>query len=137
MLFVVHSKRLPDFVREVRNGKGLSLKAVERAARGGVTASYVSLIENDRVPNPGHNKLVALAHGLGVPEEELLAAARGRVLSEPDARELQLLTMFRELPAERQGDAVALIRTLHKRHGAKPVEQKFAAEKSEKRRRAA
>jgi transcriptional regulator with XRE-family HTH domain len=98
---------LADFVRRVRNERGLSLLDVERqSARTGekIAGSYVSRIENGLSANPSKNKLMALARGLGVSNEELFAVVRGMESAAPtvDVAEMKLLLSFRELPAEAQ-----------------------------------
>lgn len=115
---------LADYVRRTRNNARLSLLDVERQSfRGGhkIAGSYVSRIENGVARNPSKDKLVSLARGLGVSEEELFAVARGKSLDEPTAREHKLLALFRELPRERQEDFIRIVQTLHRKHSAKPV----------------
>lgn len=115
---------LADYVRRVRTGARLSLLDVERqSARSGhkIAGSYVSRIENGVARNPSKDKLVGLAKGLGVSEEEVFAVARGKSLDEPSAREQKLLAYFRELPRERQEDFIRIVQTLHRKHSAKPA----------------
>lgn len=110
---------LADYVKRIRNSARLSLSAVERqSARGGhkIAGSYVSRIENGLARNPSKDKLVSLAKGLGVPEEEVFAVARGKSLDEPSAREQKLLNYFRELPRERQEDCLRIVQTLHRQY---------------------
>ncbi len=64
---------------------------------------------------------MGLARGLGVPEEEVFAVARGKSLEEPSAREQKLLAYFRELPRERQEDFMRIVKTLHSEHSVKPA----------------
>lgn len=107
---------LADYVRRVRRSQNLSCMDVEsRSARHGpkIGASYVSRIENSIATNPSRAKLVALAHGLGRPAEEVFAAARGQALSAPSVQEDMLLRLFRELPAERREDFLATLRAVH------------------------
>jgi transcriptional regulator with XRE-family HTH domain len=114
---------LADYVKRIRNGARLSLSEVGRqSARSGykIAGSYVSRIENGIARNPSKDKLLGLAKGLGVPEEEVFAVARGKPLEEPIAREQKLLAYFRELPRERQEDFMHIVEVLHRRHSAKP-----------------
>jgi len=72
---------LADYVKRIRNSARLSLLDVERqSAHSGykIAGSYVSRIENGVARNPSKDKLIGLAKGLGVPEEELFAVARGK-----------------------------------------------------------
>lgn len=72
------TENLAEFVRRVRNEKGLSTPDVERLSGNRITDGYVSRIENNGVRNVSPEKLSALAKGLGVTEEEVFAAARGK-----------------------------------------------------------
>src|SRR5204862_8099122 len=82
-LYSFPTRRSSDLAR-------LSLLDVERqSARSGykIAGSYVSRIENGVVRNPSKDKLIGLAKGLGVPEEEVFAVARGKSLDEPRSEE--------------------------------------------------
>lgn len=73
---------LAEYVQRVRNEKNLSLMDVSRRSGGLIANAHISRIENGWVKSVGVEKLKALAKGLGVPEEEVFAAARGARLSE-------------------------------------------------------
>lgn len=81
--------------------------------------------------NPSKDKLMGLAKGLGVPEEEVFAVARGKSLDEPSAREQKLLAYFRELPRERQEDFMRIAQTLHREHSValSPKKNKLKSKK--------
>ena len=71
-------ENLGDFIRRIRKEKNLSLAEVsDRSARYGrrITASYINRIENDPYRRVTTDRLNALAHGLGVTVEELVACA--------------------------------------------------------------
>lgn len=68
---------LSDYVRRVRNAKGLSTTDVQKQSRGGISDAYVSRIENGEVKNVSPEKLTALAKGLDVQQEEIFRVARG------------------------------------------------------------
>ena len=107
-------ERLSDFVRRIRNEKGLSLAAVSKqSALFGprISASYVSRIEKNPKCNPTAVRLKSLAHGLGIPVPELFAHAI-RPMSRDEADELALVTRFSELSPKRQSDVLALIQVL-------------------------
>lgn len=110
-------ERLGDFVRRIRHEKGLSLKDVSRQSARfgpGIAASYINRIENEPTRKPTAERLKALAHGLGVPVEELLARAVNQVRpTGAESDELRLLTRFRELPANRKADVLKLVDTWH------------------------
>lgn len=89
----VNSKRiesLADYVRRVRQEKGLSTLDVERNSGNQITDGYVSQIENSYVKNVSPKKLQALAKGLGVSEEEIFAVARGKSLNEAEAVDAEM-----------------------------------------------
>ena len=120
--FVVEKGReatesLADYVRRIRNEKNLSLVDVSVRSRGAIGRTHINRIENGLTTNPSPRKLRALAQGLGVPEEELFAVARGRVpANKDDADELKLLIHFRELSDQRKEDLLAIAQSLKREH---------------------
>src|SRR5437867_6888694 len=58
-------------LRELRRRAGLSQR--ELAERTGLDFSYISKIENGRLPPPAADTVVAMCRVFGVPAEELLA----------------------------------------------------------------
>ena len=103
--------RLGDFVLRIRTEKNLSCADVsKRSVRFGrpIAGSYISRIERDPNLRPTADRLAALAVGLGVPVDELLAHAV-RKIRPPEADELSFLTRFRELSAQRKGDLSNII----------------------------
>jgi transcriptional regulator with XRE-family HTH domain len=108
----VSPERLSDFVRRIRKEKNLSLSDVSKqSARFGklIAASYICRIENEPKRRPSPDRLAALANGLGVPVEELLARAIGIVPSGSSSDEFELLTRFRKLPPERKADVLKIV----------------------------
>lgn len=105
------SECLGEFVRRIRNKKRLSLADVSKqSALFGppISASYINRIErNPKVTVTAH-KLKALAHGLGIPVDEILAHAVGE-MSRDEADTVSLLTRYRELSPERKSDVWDLI----------------------------
>jgi transcriptional regulator with XRE-family HTH domain len=111
---------LAEWVRRVRNQKGLTFLEVERnSARRGkkIVASYVYRIENGFTRRPSADRLRALAHGLGEPVELVMAIAMGHAPSNKDSLELQLLAHFRELPLSYKEDLIGIARILNSEHG--------------------
>lgn len=107
---------LGDFISRIRNEKGLSCTDVsEQSARLGkpISASYVNRIENKLVKNPSPDRLRALAHGLGIPAEDLLARAAGLVSPGVQSEELYLITRFRELSPDRRVDILNIVDMFH------------------------
>ena len=89
---------LSAFVRRTRKAKGLSLADVSKQSADlgkPIAGSYVSRIENEPKRKPTPDRLAALANGLGVPVQELLARAVGLAPSGESSDELHLLTRFR------------------------------------------
>jgi transcriptional regulator with XRE-family HTH domain len=58
-------------LRELRRSKGMSQR--ELAKRVGVDFSYISKVENDRLPPPAADTIVRICKALSVPPDELLA----------------------------------------------------------------
>ena len=107
-------ERLGEFVRRIRNEKGLSLADVSKqSALFGprISASCVNRIETDPKRNPTAASLKSLAHGLGIPVPELFAHAI-KPMSRDEADELALVTRFSELSPKRRSDVLALIQVL-------------------------
>jgi transcriptional regulator with XRE-family HTH domain len=116
-----NSRRLGEYVRSRRHAKFLSLAQAER--RSGVDATYWSKLELGEYKSPNPRYLVAIAHALDLPVEELYGLAgyylpgqlpsfapylRSRYhLSDPEVDELNRL--FDRISAESQAD--------HDRHG--------------------
>ena len=107
---------LGDFVSRIRNEKGLSCSDVSKqSGRFGepITASYVNRIENNRIKNPSPDRLTALAHGLGIPVEDLLARAAGLVAPGGQSEEHHLVTRFRELSPDRRLVVLNIVDMFH------------------------
>ncbi|MGB7925550.1 MAG: helix-turn-helix transcriptional regulator [Pyrinomonadaceae bacterium] len=127
-LFSVESSNKPeslaDYVRRVRQEKRFSTTEVERQSGGDISDAYVTRIENGYVRNVSPEKLRALAKGLQVSEDEIFAVVRGKS-AEGDLTltELRLIEYFRQLPPERQPDALALLETLRHIHGAETLDK--------------
>ncbi len=106
-------ENLGDFVSRIRTEKNLSLMDVsKRSARFGprIAGSYVCRIERESKRRPTAGKLKALAYGLGVPVEELLARAAGLIPSDGQSNdELELVTRFRKLSPERKADVLQIV----------------------------
>jgi transcriptional regulator with XRE-family HTH domain len=68
-----------QLLRDVRRSKGVNQR--ELAAKVGVDFSYISKLENDRLPPPAADTLVKICEALGVEPDELLSAS-GKVPSD-------------------------------------------------------
>jgi transcriptional regulator with XRE-family HTH domain len=69
-------------LREYRRAAGLSQR--ELAQKAGLDFSYISKIENGRIPPPAADTIVVICNYLGVKPEELLALT-GKIPSEIQA----------------------------------------------------
>jgi transcriptional regulator with XRE-family HTH domain len=69
---------LGEFVARVRSEKNMTRQLVADKSRGGISAAYISKIENDPSVQPSVRKLQSLALGLGENEETVINIARGR-----------------------------------------------------------
>jgi transcriptional regulator with XRE-family HTH domain len=70
-------EELPDYVRRIREEKGLSTGDVEARSLNTISDAYILRIEKGYVRNVSPEKLRALAQGLGVDEDEIFRIARG------------------------------------------------------------
>lgn len=95
---------LGDYVRRIRNEKRLSLRDVSSRSGGQIANSHISRIESGEARGVSVDKLRALAKGLGIPEDEIFAVARGKSVSgDLQLEESKLLEYFRVLtPANRE-----------------------------------
>lgn len=102
---------LGDFVRRIRQEKGLSLMDVSKqSALFGppISGSYINRIEQNPKLRVTADRLKALAQGLGIPIQELLAHAVG-TMSREEADELALVIRFSELSPEGKSYVWAII----------------------------
>lgn len=106
------TETLADYIRRVRNDKGLSTQNVEEASRGGITDGYVNRIENGYIKNVSPEKLKALAKGLGVPEAEVFAVARGA--KQKGSRLIdEIINYLPELTLPRQRDILSFVKMFY------------------------
>lgn len=125
------------YVRARMDDLGLSTYDVARQSGGAITHQTVWSILNARAKDIKLSTLLGLARGLRVSEEELFDAVRGKTRRDQPPEELRAAVFFRELPPERQGDALRLLETLHQQHVIKPAEVKVADDRKKKTRRTA
>jgi transcriptional regulator with XRE-family HTH domain len=86
---------LSEYVRRVMREKKLTFKDVEERSRNTVKIGTVSDIVQERTTNPTVSTLKALAKGLGQPEPEVFAVARGESLTEdPEYRRWKYASLF-------------------------------------------
>jgi transcriptional regulator with XRE-family HTH domain len=80
---------LSDFVRRVANEKGLAYREVAR--RSGLSSPSISDIVSGKTRNIKSSTIPALAKGLGVTDEEILAVIGGKPLDYKDPLDLRVL----------------------------------------------
>ena len=124
-------ERLGEFVRRIRKEKNLSLQAVSRqSARFGqkITGSYINRIENEPRRKVTADRLTALANGLGIPAEELLARAAGLIAPGGKSEgEVRLLSMFKELSPERKADVLKMVDLWHSEESSRRSSRRRSA----------
>jgi transcriptional regulator with XRE-family HTH domain len=81
------NENLQEYVDRIMTEKNLSTFDVARRSDGLISQSHVSRIQNGIVADPKSPKLVGLAKGLGVPEHEMFAVARGLGINKVAAHE--------------------------------------------------
>ncbi len=107
-----NADKLAEYVRTVLAEKKLSTYQVAKNAGGGIDQSTVSRIKNGDIKNPSLPILKALAKGLGVTEEEIIALARGvqpRTSAVNNERFQSMALKFDQLPPEGQEKTRELI----------------------------
>ena len=115
---------LADYVRRIRNEKNLSLAQVSSRSHGRIGKTHINRIENGTVVRVSLMKLRALALGLDVPEDDLVAVAQGKPpRTEATKNEAKLLIYFRQLSAPHQQDVLAMLQALASRIPAKAKKQ--------------
>ena len=67
----METKTFGQTLKEIRRSKGVTQR--ELATTVGVDFSYISKVENDRMPPPAADTIVKICEKLGVPPDELLA----------------------------------------------------------------
>lgn len=113
---------LADYVSRIRREKNLSRVDVERKSRKQISDAYVSQIEAGDNRNLSIDKLIGLAKGLDVPEDEVFAVVRGKPLQgDLSVDESRLLDNFRALPPDRQEDALLYLESLAQRYKSIPA----------------
>lgn len=71
MVKTMETKTFGQVLKEIRRSKDVTQR--ELAAAVGVDFSYISKIENDRMPPPAADTIVKICEVLGVPPDDLLA----------------------------------------------------------------
>ncbi len=66
------AKTFGQTLRELRRAKGVSQR--DLAEKVGVDFSYISKVENNRLPPPSADTIVKICEALSVPPDDLLAA---------------------------------------------------------------
>lgn len=89
---------LGQYLADLRNAKGMTLRAVEEATKKEVSNAYLSQLENNRISKPSPNILYALAQTYGASYERIMEKA-GYIVAVVEAK---------RKPGERHGRVAAL-----------------------------
>jgi transcriptional regulator with XRE-family HTH domain len=110
----VLQESLSDYVRRVISEKGLNYREVARRSGGAISHGAVGHIVNGVSTDVRTETLRALAKGLGVPEDEIFAVARGKAISEPKSpAEFGVLFYgWEEATDEQKAETLAAIRMI-------------------------
>jgi transcriptional regulator with XRE-family HTH domain len=107
-------EELADYLRQKLN-EGATLRGVEERSQGGITHSYLSKLLSGAASNPSRDKLKAIALGLGVSEDEVFAAAQGRIRSESEVFDSEIYLMLKgydELADKDKSELLPTVRML-------------------------
>jgi transcriptional regulator with XRE-family HTH domain len=106
---------LADYVRRIRHEKNLSLAQISARSRGQISKTHINRIENGTGTRVSLIKLRALARGLGVSEDALMAVAQGKAPpTQTTTNEVELLSYFRQLSTNLQEGVLVMLRALVK-----------------------
>ncbi len=72
-----------DWLRSLREGRGLAQQAVEEKSRGGISRVYLSLLERGEKKNPTAGLIVLLAQVYDVQPRVIFQAYEADTLGEP------------------------------------------------------
>lgn len=89
---------LGKYLADLRNARGMTLRAVEEATKKDVSNAYLSQLENDRIQKPSPNILHALAQIYGASYERIMEKA-GYIVAVSEAK---------KAPGGRHGRVAAL-----------------------------
>lgn len=105
------SETLAEYVSRIRGEKNFSVEKVAERSGGAISQAYVNKIENNGVKNVSPEKLLALAKGLGVTQEEIFAVVRGKNPNTDavlDERFVQAGLKFKQVKEDKRRNAEAL-----------------------------
>lgn len=108
---------LADYLARKMRELNISGYEIERRSQPKVTQSYINRIRIGVVKNPSVLKLRGIAHGLGVPASEMLAAAAGVDANPPDISDERLSAIsfaYEGMPKKKRQKADAVIEMLER-----------------------
>ncbi len=113
-------------IRQSRDVRGLS--SLEAARAAGISAAYLSKLENDGVKKPSPPVLHRLSEALSVPYAELMRLNGYRLPGEPDGRPVESLgaALFADITADERDELVEYLAwyRARRRSGRPPVAQR-------------
>jgi transcriptional regulator with XRE-family HTH domain len=106
--------RLGEYILRTSKEKDLTLRDIEARSGGKITHGYLSKIISGSTKNVTVDKILAIARGLGVSEEDVFDAARGCAPhAEPDFSQSDFAALFfkyRDLTSDDKAEIDRLIK---------------------------
>jgi transcriptional regulator with XRE-family HTH domain len=99
MIAAMVQESLSDYVRRIKHTKNLTLNQIEKNSKGEISKGYVHDIIKEKVTNPSVAKLQALAKGLNVEANEIIAIARGKALDSESAFAARFSSLLESIAA--------------------------------------
>jgi transcriptional regulator with XRE-family HTH domain len=82
-------RTLGDYLRKLRETRGLTQEAVEKRSGQALTREYLSLLESGKRKVPSPQMCKALARVYGVPWKDVWLAAQAEMMNEPVTAEIR------------------------------------------------
>ena len=108
-------------LRQARTVRALS--AVDAARSAGISAAYLSKLENDAVKKPSPPVLLQLSEALAIPYAELMRLSGYRVPGEraPEATETVAAALFSDLTVDERDELVEYLAWYRSRRHTRPA----------------
>lgn len=103
-----------SFLKEIRNSRGLSLRAVERSTDGAVSNAYLSQLENGVIEKPSAIMLHRLSSAYGIDYGEMME--RAGFVTNSDAPVNRVATsVFGELTSDEEEELLSYLSHIRRR----------------------
>jgi transcriptional regulator with XRE-family HTH domain len=111
-----NQESLDKYVRRILKEKGLSISDVNQRSEGRISEGYICGIAKGKVGDLTVGKLLALARGLGVADEEIIAVASGILLKDKNRfQESEFAILYQryiELPDDDKREVIMLLKMI-------------------------